>query len=230
MADLPVIGSCSPAGTGQYWGIPECLGRLLQDGDWGPKLEGGTFLRADFPLVALLGTGGGGFWKEREVFTEFTEEDWERNKSRRWKGTGGKRCLPMLLLFSFLLVPPEIIYTTGHPVYKRSGSYLLSELSRLLVFSLSSTFSSLSRLQVVRKAYNNHHLRPPSPRRYLNPVALTPPIQTVGATQAITPYTTDKMNSAGQPIRKRRAHKRSRNGCATCKQRHIRCDELKPVW
>ena len=114
MADLPVIGSCSPAATGQYWGIPECLGRLLQDGDWGPKLEGGTCLRADFPLVALLGTGGGGFWKEREVFTEFTEEEWERNKSRRWKGMGGKRCLPwMLLLFSFLLVPPEIIYTTG---------------------------------------------------------------------------------------------------------------------
>ncbi|KAK4162398.1 hypothetical protein QBC43DRAFT_321866 [Cladorrhinum sp. PSN259] len=29
--------------------------------------------------------------------------------------------------------------------------------------------------------------------------------------------------------RKRRAHKRSRKGCLTCKQRHIRCDELKPV-
>ncbi|KAK1830402.1 hypothetical protein QBC39DRAFT_112073 [Podospora conica] len=32
-----------------------------------------------------------------------------------------------------------------------------------------------------------------------------------------------------QPGRKRRAHKRSRNGCSTCKQRHIRCDEVKPI-
>ncbi|KAK0725036.1 hypothetical protein B0H67DRAFT_550682 [Lasiosphaeris hirsuta] len=32
-----------------------------------------------------------------------------------------------------------------------------------------------------------------------------------------------------QPGRKRRAHKRSRNGCLTCKQRHIRCDEVKPI-
>ncbi|KAK3346100.1 hypothetical protein B0T25DRAFT_483723 [Lasiosphaeria hispida] len=32
-----------------------------------------------------------------------------------------------------------------------------------------------------------------------------------------------------QPGRKRRAHKRSRNGCLTCKQRHIRCDEAKPI-
>ncbi|KAK1753353.1 hypothetical protein QBC47DRAFT_430019 [Echria macrotheca] len=31
------------------------------------------------------------------------------------------------------------------------------------------------------------------------------------------------------PGRKRRAHKRSRNGCLTCKQRHIRCDEVKPI-
>ncbi|KAK3321947.1 hypothetical protein B0H66DRAFT_184518 [Apodospora peruviana] len=35
--------------------------------------------------------------------------------------------------------------------------------------------------------------------------------------------------SQQNPARKRRAHKRSRNGCMTCKQRHIRCDELKPV-
>lgn len=36
--------------------------------------------------------------------------------------------------------------------------------------------------------------------------------------------------SPARPGRKRRSHKRSRNGCLTCKQRHIRCDELKPIW
>lgn len=36
-------------------------------------------------------------------------------------------------------------------------------------------------------------------------------------------------SSSSHPARKRRPHKRSRHGCLTCKQRHIRCDELKPV-
>ncbi len=30
--------------------------------------------------------------------------------------------------------------------------------------------------------------------------------------------------------RKRRHHHRSRNGCISCKQRHMRCDESKPFW
>jgi len=32
------------------------------------------------------------------------------------------------------------------------------------------------------------------------------------------------------PSRKRRHHHRSRAGCITCKQRHMRCDESKPYW
>ena len=30
--------------------------------------------------------------------------------------------------------------------------------------------------------------------------------------------------------RRRRYHKRSRNGCIDCKRKHIRCDEKKPLW
>ncbi|TLD14583.1 hypothetical protein PspLS_11024 [Pyricularia sp. CBS 133598] len=36
-------------------------------------------------------------------------------------------------------------------------------------------------------------------------------------------------SSSGQPPRQRAAHKRSRTGCSTCKKRHIRCDESKPI-
>ncbi|OHE96046.1 hypothetical protein CORC01_08583 [Colletotrichum orchidophilum] len=28
----------------------------------------------------------------------------------------------------------------------------------------------------------------------------------------------------------RKFHRRSKNGCSTCKQRHVRCDERKPLW
>lgn len=30
--------------------------------------------------------------------------------------------------------------------------------------------------------------------------------------------------------RVRKFHRRSKNGCTTCKQRHVRCDERKPLW
>lgn len=32
------------------------------------------------------------------------------------------------------------------------------------------------------------------------------------------------------PERKRRHHHRSRNGCVSCKAKHMRCDESKPFW
>ncbi|KAI1494810.1 hypothetical protein F5X96DRAFT_615501, partial [Biscogniauxia mediterranea] len=32
-----------------------------------------------------------------------------------------------------------------------------------------------------------------------------------------------------QRQRQRRFHRRSRNGCSTCKAKHIRCDEKKPL-
>ncbi|KAI0472708.1 hypothetical protein GGR56DRAFT_578125 [Xylariaceae sp. FL0804] len=31
-------------------------------------------------------------------------------------------------------------------------------------------------------------------------------------------------------LRVRRYHSRSRNGCTTCKLKHIRCDEKRPLW
>ena len=30
--------------------------------------------------------------------------------------------------------------------------------------------------------------------------------------------------------RRRRFHRRSRNGCLTCRARHIRCDQVRPAW
>lgn len=30
--------------------------------------------------------------------------------------------------------------------------------------------------------------------------------------------------------RKRKFHRRSKNGCTRCKARHVRCDEQKPLW
>ncbi|TLS21176.1 uncharacterized protein PpBr36_10554 [Pyricularia pennisetigena] len=39
----------------------------------------------------------------------------------------------------------------------------------------------------------------------------------------------DDPGSGGQPQRQRATHKRSRTGCSTCKKRHIRCDESKPI-
>jgi hypothetical protein len=35
---------------------------------------------------------------------------------------------------------------------------------------------------------------------------------------------------ATEKKRQRRHHSRSRNGCLTCKQRHVRCDEGRPAW
>ncbi|KAH7026299.1 uncharacterized protein B0I36DRAFT_156503 [Microdochium trichocladiopsis] len=37
------------------------------------------------------------------------------------------------------------------------------------------------------------------------------------------------MTSPGPKPRRRRAHKRSRNGCLMCKEKHMRCDERKPL-
>jgi hypothetical protein len=36
-------------------------------------------------------------------------------------------------------------------------------------------------------------------------------------------------SSKSQPTGSRRPHKKSRNGCSQCKQRHIRCDETRPI-
>lgn len=33
-----------------------------------------------------------------------------------------------------------------------------------------------------------------------------------------------------QRTRQRKEHTKSRGGCVTCKQRHIRCDQRKPIW
>jgi hypothetical protein len=32
------------------------------------------------------------------------------------------------------------------------------------------------------------------------------------------------------PVQSRRTHTKSRKGCQTCKNRHIRCDETAPQW
>jgi hypothetical protein len=45
------------------------------------------------------------------------------------------------------------------------------------------------------------------------------------ATETMTP-------KDGKPakVRQRRAHTRSRMGCAECKARRVRCDEQRPTW
>lgn len=52
----------------------------------------------------------------------------------------------------------------------------------------------------------------------------------VGGPASMIVMTTEVMTMAPPKERKRRFHRRSKNGCQTCKRRHVRCDEQKPLW
>ena len=46
------------------------------------------------------------------------------------------------------------------------------------------------------------------------------------------PFTAASITMVGQePLcRVRKKHTRSRTGCLTCRERHVRCDEKRPLW
>jgi hypothetical protein len=41
---------------------------------------------------------------------------------------------------------------------------------------------------------------------------------------------TEAKPKSTMPPRSRRLHTRSRAGCITCRKRHVKCDEARPIW
>ncbi|KAF5691714.1 Upc2 [Fusarium circinatum] len=43
------------------------------------------------------------------------------------------------------------------------------------------------------------------------------------------PKSTKSSTASDKPLKPRRSHRKSRNGCGACKQRHMKCDESRPI-
>ncbi|KAG5749540.1 hypothetical protein H9Q70_007784 [Fusarium xylarioides] len=57
--------------------------------------------------------------------------------------------------------------------------------------------------------------------------------QSINALESLLPMARPKSNKSStasdKPLKPRRSHRKSRNGCGACKQRHMKCDESRPI-